>query len=1158
MKTVCLDDKYTLETGRIYVSGTQALVRLPMMQRQADARAQLRTAGFISGYRGSPLGGYDIGLWQAKPFLEQNHVRFEPGLNEELAATAVWGTQQTEIFGPARVDGVFGIWYGKNPGLNRCADVFSHANAAGTARYGGVLAVSGDDPGATSSSLPNQCEHAFIAAMMPVLNPADVQDFLDLGLFGFALSRYSGLWIGFKAVADTVESSASVAVDPGRAAFAEPNDFEMPEDGLSARWPDDRWSQDSRLQDFKLPAAQAFARANGVDRVVLGSGRPRLGVVTTGKSYRDVRQALDELGIDEAMAKEVGVTVYKVGMSWPLEPQRMSQFAEGLEEILVVEERRPVMETQIKELTYHWEAAKRPRVVGKSDETGAPLLPSTGEFSPELAARVIGRRIARLSDHPRVTERLARLEARAAKAPPRTAEIIRVPHFCSGCPHSRSTKLPEGSVAMGGIGCHSLAVWMPDRDTRCLTQMGGEGANWIGLAPFVERNHVFQNLGDGTYSHSGSLAIRAALAAGANITYKLLYNDAVAMTGGQPLEGGPTVAQITHQLRAEGVSRVVVVREDPGKYPVGMGFAPGVTLHHRDEMPRLQRELREWPGVSVIVYDQICAIEKRRRRWRGELAEPEWRPFINDSVCEGCGDCLEKSGCAAVVPIETAFGRRRAIDQSACNFDLSCVDGFCPSFVAVVGGRPRRPDGTAMPAPEAAALPEPEPERLQGVYDILVSGVGGTGVITIGAILGMAAHIEGLGCSVLDHTGMARKGGAVTTHVRLAAHDEEIAAPRIARGKARVVIGGDMVVTASDEVLSRVEQGTTRAAVNSHPNPTSAHTIDPDAPFDVGALRAVIAEATSAGDSEFIDATRLATALLGDAIYTNMLLLGYAVQRGLIPVSRAAIERAIELNGTAAADNLRAFAWGRMAAHDAAAVEAAAAPNAVFAAETAAEETLDDMVERHAHYLAAYQDAAYAERYRTLVRAVAETEEARSRTGCGALAQAVARSYFRLMAYKDEYEVARLMTDPGFEAKLRRQFGGDFRLRYHLAPPLLARRDPETGERMKRAYGPWMKGAFRLLARMKRLRGTVLDPFGYSAERRDERRLVAEYEGVIGELLATLADKNHALAVQIARVPEAIRGFGHVKARNIAAAKEAEAVLLARFRGEYAQPVAAE
>ncbi|MHA1568815.1 MAG: indolepyruvate ferredoxin oxidoreductase family protein, partial [Alphaproteobacteria bacterium] len=925
LAAVSLDDKYALESGRVYLSGTQALIRLPMMQRQRDLRAGLDTAGYISGYRGSPLGGYDLGLWQAKKFLEQHHIRFEPGLNEDLAATAVWGTQQTEIFGGARYDGVFGIWYGKNPGVNRCGDVFSHATAAGTSAHGGVLAISGDDPGATSSSLPNQCEQAFIASMMPVLNPAGVREFIEFGLIGFALSRFWGAWVGFTTGADTIESSGSVEVDPDRAPIVPPNDFEMPPDGLSARWPDDRFSQDSRLQNFKLPAAQAFARANGLDRVVLGGKRRRFGVATTGKAYLDTRQALEELGIDDKVAEEIGLVLYKVGMTWPLEPKRARGFADGLEEIFVVEERRPLIETQLKEQAYNWDASARPRIVGKTDESGAALLPPTGEFNPMMLARAIGARIQRMGGHPRVSERLARLDARAADAAPKGAEIVRVPHFCAGCPHARSTVVPEGSTAMTGIGCHSLVMWMPGRNTITITHMGGEGVTWVGAEHFVDVDHMFQNLGDGTYYHSGLLAIRAAVAAKTNITYKILYNDAVAMTGGQPVEGSPSVAGITKQLHAEGVGRIAVVSDEPDKYPVAAGFAPGVSTHHRDEMDALQRELREWPGVSAIVYDQVCATEKRRRRKRGEYPMADVRPFINDLVCEGCGDCSEKSTCIAVAPLETELGRKRVIDQSACNTDLSCVDGFCPSFVTVHGGAPRKRESGIAPEKRdtgATSLPAPATAALDGVYGVMVGGVGGTGVITIGALLGMAAHLEGKEVSVLDNTGMARKGGAVTTQVQIAERGGAIAAPRIAAGNAELVIGCDMVVSASAEVLATIRQGQTRAVVNGHPASTSAVVFDPDAPTGAEAMRALIAERAGEGQTDFIDATRLATALLGDSIYSNLLLLGYACQKGLLPVGLDAVERAIEMNGIAVDANMRAFAWGRRAAHDAAAAEA--------------------------------------------------------------------------------------------------------------------------------------------------------------------------------------------------------------------------------------------
>ncbi|HET9041936.1 MAG TPA: indolepyruvate ferredoxin oxidoreductase family protein [Burkholderiales bacterium] len=1116
LRAVALEDRYVLERGTVFLSGIQALVRLPLEQRRRDARAGLNTAGFVSGYRGSPLGGYDLALWQAKRALDAAQVRFEPGLNEELAATAVWGTQQTEVFGGGRYDGVFGIWYAKNPGVDRAGDALKHANAAGTARHGGVLAISGDDPGASSSTLPNQCEPAFIAAAMPVLYPAGVAECLEFGLLGFALSRYAGLWVGFKTVADTVESTATVALTGTDLKYVAPQDFTPPPGGLHARWPDDRWSQDERLHRHKLPAAVAFARANGIDRAFRWGRAARLGIVTAGKAYLDVREALRLLGIDAAAAGELGVAVYKLGLVWPVEPEGLRAFADGVAEVLVIEERQPVIESEAKRLAYNWPADRRPVIVGKQDERGAPLVPATGELSPLAVARIIA---ARLGD-PRIAARLPEVPAAAAPT-----ALPRVPHFCAGCPHNRSTVVPEGSVAMAGIGCHSLAMWQPGSRTMTLTQMGGEGANWVGLAPFVATPHMFQNMGDGTYYHSGLLAIRAALAAGTSITFKVLVNDAAAMTGGQPVEGSPTAEEIARQLVAEGVERVALVGET---LPSGVS-GPGVSVHHRDDLGAVQRELRGFRGVSAIVYDQVCATEKRRRRRRGELAAPTVRPFINTLVCEGCGDCVVQSGCVAVQPVETPFGRKRRIDPAACNVDLSCLEGFCPSFVTVEGGAPRRRD---VPLPDAyARLPEPSVAALGAPVNVLVAGVGGSGVITVGALLGMAAHLEGKGALVLDNTGLARKGGAVATHVRIARDAGALHAPRIDAAQADVLLACDLIVAASPAMLGAIAPGRTQVVANRHPTLTAAQLADPDAQCDFGALEGALA-AAGAGRVEALDATALAAALLGDPIYANLLLLGIASQHGWLPVGAAALERAVELNGNAVAANLAAFRWGRLAAVDPEAVRAAAAP---YLPEAVVETTLADVVERRTRFLAEYQDEAYAARYRTLVELARAAE--RERVGAeGAFADAVARSYFKLLAYKDEYEVARLHTLPEFRAAIDREFEGELRVEYHFAPPLF------PGRPRKRRFGPWIRPLLGTLARLRRLRGTPFDPFGWTSERRRERALVAEYEATVRRLAGALAPANRAAATELAALPQRIRGYGEVKARAIAAvaAREAE------------------
>ena len=1155
---VSLEDKYTLDSGRVYITGVQALVRLPMMQRRRDVAAGLDTAGYISGYRGSPLGGFDNALVQARPLLEAHHVRFHPGLNEDLAATAVWGSQHTEIFPGGKYDGVFAIWYGKGPGVDRSGDVLKHGNFAGSGRNGGVLCIAGDDHGAKSSSMPHQSEQAFVAALMPVLNPSSVQEYLDLGLFAFAASRYSGCWMGFKAVSDTVESSASVLVDPHRLRFTEPGDFDLPADGLNIDVEYMPIPYEQRLLEQKLPAVLAFARANPVDRVVIAAPRPRIGIVTAGKAYLDLRQALDDLGIDEETAAEIGLSVYKLALTWPIEPEGVIRFAAGLDELIVVEEKRGFIEDQLTRLFYNRKDAPA-RIVGKRDESGSALIPERGELSAAIVARALAARLRRAGApgaedaelDRRLVQRLSRVDQIAEQAGKAAAILARSPYFCSGCPHNTSTRVPDGSRAMAGIGCHGMAMFHPGRSTYYATHMGGEGVNWIGHAPFTTEDHIFANLGDGTYDHSGILAVRAAVAAGVNITYKILYNDAVAMTGGQPLGGEVRVDAIAHQMVAEGAEKVVVMSDEPEKYPAG--YLPrGVPFHHRDDLDRVQRDLRDTPGVTVLVYDQTCAAEKRRRRKRGLMADPPKRAFINHLVCEGCGDCSVASNCVSVQPLETRLGRKRRIDQSNCNKDFSCLKGFCPSFVTVHGGQVRKATGPGVGGGATdpfAGLPEPHRPGCVEPYGILVTGIGGTGVITIGALLGMAAHVEGKGVTVLDSTGLSQKNGAVASHVRIAERAEDLHATRIGAGAVRLLLGCDMVTAAAPESLATIDQGASRAVINGDVTPPAAFVIDNTIDLGSRLMARQIQDIAGREMVDFVEATTLATALLGDSIATNLFMVGYAYQKGLIPLAAASIEEAVRLNAVAVEANRQAFGWGRLAAHDPAGVWKIARP--LMAAEAEGEddapETLDGIVEHRAAFLRAYQDEAWAQDYRrTVERArAAEAERAPGRSG---LAEAVARNLFRLMSYKDEYEVARLYTSGEFEAGLRRQFEGDFRLRFHLAPPLLARRDPETGELRKREFGPWVFGAFRTLARMRRLRGTAFDLFGRTAERRMERRLIAEYRETVDAILDRLAPDNHDEAVALASVPEGIKGFGHVKERSVEAARRRAARLEREFR----------
>src|SRR4051794_39629113 len=995
-----LDDKYTLERGRVFLTGTQALIRLMMLQRERDLRAGLNTAGFISGYRGSPLGGLDQSLWRARQHLESHHIRFQPGVNEDLAATAIWGSQQLNLFPKARYDGVFSMWYGKGPGVDRCGDVFKHANAAGTSRHGGVLALAGDDHAAKSSTLPHQSEHIFKACLIPVLNPANVQDYLDLGLHGIAMSRFSGCWIAFKCVTDVVESGASAIVDPDRVNVQLPADFAMPPGGLNIRWPDGILEQEARILDYKVYAALAYARANRLDRLVWDSPRARLGIVTTGKSYGDVMRALFDLGIDETVARDIGLRVYKVALSWPLEPLGARRFAEGLEEILVVEEKRQVIEYQIKEELYNWkEGVRAPRVVGKFDDSGewsrsggqpagTWLLPAHYEHSPAMVAKAIGQRLEKLGMAAplgsQFRERLAFLDFKEkALARPRVTSV-RQPYFCSGCPHNTSTRVPEGSRAMAGIGCHFMALWM-NRNTATFTHMGGEGAPWIGQAPFTDEKHVFANLGDGTYFHSGLLAIRAAVAAKVNMTYKILYNDAVAMTGGQRHDGPLDPAMISRQIAAEGVKPIIVVTDEPEKYPAGTSWAPGVTVRHRDELQAVQKELRETQGVSALIYDQTCASEKRRRRKRNEFPDPAKRVVINERVCEGCGDCSVKSNCLSVEPLETEFGRKRVINQSSCNKDFSCLKGFCPSFVTVEGGRLRKGRSTAKAGGDFPALPEPTPPSLDTAYGVLVTGIGGTGVITIGQIIGVAAHLEGKGVTVLDMSGLAQKDGAGKSHRANGAPARDHPGTRLDTGGAHLVLGCDLVVTASSEAIAKMAPVRTRAVVNASVTPTAEFVRNPDWQLPGSDLQRDVRETTRTSD--FVGATELATALMGDAIATNMFMLGYAYQKGWVPLAGESLERAIELNGVAVEFNKKSFLWGRRAATDQEKVRRIATPAEVIPIDQHFSRSLDELIERRAKFLADYQNAAYAARYRALVSRVRGIEQ--DKTGSSKLAEAV-------------------------------------------------------------------------------------------------------------------------------------------------------------------------
>ena len=1165
LETVTLDDKYSLDHGRAFMSGVQALVRLPMLQRSRDAIAGLNTAGFISGYRGSPLGGYDQALWAAKKHLAAQNIVFQPGVNEELGATAVWGTQQLDLYPQSqKFDGVFGIWYGKGPGVDRCSDVFKHANMAGTAKHGGVIAIAGDDHVSKSSTAPHQSDHIFKACGLPVFFPSSVQEILDMGLHAFAMSRFSGVWSGMKTIQEVVESSSSVSVDPDRVKIIIPEDFQMPPGGLHIRWPDAPLEQEARLMDYKWYAALAYIRANKLNYNVIAAPDDRFGIIASGKAFNDTRQALSDLGLDEDTCHQLGIRLHKVNVVWPLEASITRDFALGLQEILVVEEKRQVIEYQIKEELYNWRADVRPNVLGKFDEPEGDqsggewgranpsdhwLLRPKADLTPAIIAKAIAKRLTKLGVPADI---IARMKARLAIIDARERALVetkidtgeRAPWFCSGCPHNTSTRVPEGSRAVAGIGCHYMTVWM-DRSTSTFSQMGGEGVSWIGQSAFTTDKHVFANLGDGTYFHSGLLAIRQAIASGVNITYKILYNDAVAMTGGQQVGERPeghSVLQIMQSLIAEGVTRLVIVTDEPEKYE-GARLLDGVTVKHRDELDKIQREFREIKGTSAIIYDQTCATEKRRRRKRGTLVDPAKRVVINELVCEGCGDCSVQSNCLSVEPLETEFGRKRRINQNTCNKDYSCVKGFCPSFVTVEGGQLRKPkkekkgDLGSLPV-----LPDPVLPVAESAWGIVVGGVGGTGVITIGQLLGMAAHLEGKGVVTQDAGGLAQKGGATWSHIQIANRPEAIYTTKVDTAKADLIIGCDPIVTASPYTLATMQPGRTFVAMNSHGTPTAAFVTNPGWQFPGGNCESAVRLAVGVEGMASFDAEQVAVQMIGDSIYTNPLMLGFAWQKGRVPLSHAALMRAIELNNVQVDNNKAAFEWGRRCAHDLVSVQALFKAAQVI--EFVKKPSLAEMLAKRVAFLTDYQNAAYAQSYQVFVDRVRTAEAPLGKT---TLTEAVARYLFKLMAYKDEYEVARLHADTGFLDKVNAMFEGDFKLNYHLAPPLIGSKN-DKGELQKRQFGPWMLTGFRLLARLKRLRGTPLDIFGRIEERQVERALIGEYRASLEEVLAGLTAQNHATALEIARIPELIKGYGHVKARHLAIARPQWAALMDDFR----------
>mgnify|MGYP003630035419 FL=1 len=1141
---VSLGDKFDLNKERIFVTGTQAVVRMLMMQKERDRRAGLNTAGFVSGYRGSPLGALDQQLFQAGRQLAASDITFQPGLNEELAATACWGTQQAELDGNGKYDGVFSLWYGKGPGVDRSGDVFRHANLSGSSRHGGVLALMGDDHTAESSTNAHQTEFLFVDTMIPILNPAGVQEIIDYGLYGFALSRFAGTWAALKCVKDNVESTQSVEAGMDRLKIILP-EFDMPPGGLNIRAGElDFLAQEARLHEYKRAAASAFIRANGLNRIVFSGGaNPKLGIISVGKSYLDVRQSLNDLGVDEAEANRLGVRLMKIAAPWPLGFEDFRAFVEGLEMVIVVEEKRSLIESQLREELYG--SAQQPVIVGKRDEHDNWLFPVKGALDPNDISVAVGERILRvIGPSEQIDQRVKRIRQSQAMLADMGDIAVRTPYFCSGCPHNSSTKVPEGSKAAAGIGCHFMAIWM-DRDTQGFTQMGGEGAQWVGQQPFTNTEHIFQNIGDGTYNHSGILALRFALSAKSDVTYKILFNDAVAMTGGQHHEGGLTVDAIARQVRAEGVDRIAVVSDEPDKYPTGMDWPDRVTFHHRLEMDAVQRELRTVKGVTVLLYDQTCAAEKRRRRKRGTYPDPDKRVIINELVCEGCGDCGIQSNCVSVQPVETEFGRKRRIDQSSCNKDFSCVEGFCPSFVTVHGGKIKKAKAAALSSDPLEGLPIPQSTLNEDGWACVITGVGGTGVVTIGAILGMAAHLEGKGCGMIDMAGLAQKGGAVYSHVRIAARPEDIAAIRVPAGKADLILGCDLVVSGSRKVLAAVKEGGTLFVANTAEVMPGDFARNADFSLPVERLKRAVVRSAGEERTIFFDGTAAANLLFGNAIAANMFLLGIACQRGGLPLAAETIEQAIRLNGQATDMNIAAFRWGRRAAHDPAIVKDMmnAARTPVRTHELS--QTLDERVERRIQFLTAYQSKSYADRYARQIARIRAIDE-KLNGEAGALSDAVARNLFKLMAVKDEYEVARLYSDGSFKAQLSNQFDSWDRLEFHMAPPVLSEKDA-NGHVRKRRFGPWMMKLFPVLAAMRTLRGSPFDIFGYQQERRQEQQLLIAYEALLEEVGPDITSANYQAATHLLQYPQRIRGYGHVKQRSIVETHAEVSALKAAF-----------
>lgn len=1143
---VTLNDKYTIESGRILINGNQALVRLPVIQYQLDKKQGLNTAGYISGYRGSPLGGYDSNLWKAKKYHEANNITFQPGVNEDLAATAIWGTQLLNSVPDPTVDGVFSIWYGKGPGVDRCGDVFKHANYAGTHENGGVLVVYGDDHPGKSSTVSHQSEQALAANLIPSLYPADVSEFIDYGVLGWALSRYAGLWVGFKCVNETVEQTATIDIDLDSIDIKLPNRDEFPADTINQKSRNLVQPQvtESNVINNRLPLVHRFVLANNIDQIRLSkngnSTGAHVGIVTAGKSYNDVMSALNLLDIDKSLALDLGLSVYKVGCIWPLEPTKLADFADQQDELVIIEEKRSFLEEQVKSSLFGTSVAAV-RVVGKKDQQNEPMLPSDIQIEPLSIAFVIAERL-RFNGitHPVIESALEKLKLRLDPKSCATS-MPRTPYFCSGCPHNTSTKLPQGSIAMAGIGCHAMATFYR-QDTLTPAQMGGEGLQWVGLSKYTETPHVFQNLGDGTYYHSGLLAIRAAVASKTNITYKILYNDAVAMTGGQPVDGPISVAEISQQVAHEGITKCVLVTDSPEAYNNSNDLAQGIEIYHRDRLDMVQTMLSKTAGCTVLIYEQTCAAEKRRRRKRGLIEDPKKRLFINEDVCEGCSDCSVQSTCVSIQPIHTNKGIKRKIDQSSCNKDYSCNKGFCPSFITVIGGKPKKSAAMSIEQSLFADLPKPTILAIENNYNVMIAGIGGSGVITVGAILAMAAHIDGKACSIYDMTGLSQKNGAVYSHVKFAESPDKLFSSKIDVADSDFVMAFDLLAALGAESAKTINPDKTKVLGNSDVTPTVIFQLNPLAVPTASADQKALDSLVAPGQADYIDATNIAKQLLGDTIGANLFVVGYALQKGLLPVSISAVQQALTLNGVSIEFNLQALNLGRLLAYN---------PDvfnklSINKTDVVTELSLSKLIEQNVEHLTKYQNSDYAQQYKKFVETVI-TSETEISPKFQVLSRAVATNLAKLMSYKDEYEVARMHSDPDLIKRITNEFEGDFNLKFNLAPPLFSKRHPDTGLPVKKEFGQWMLSAFKLMAKFKFLRGTKFDIFGYSEERQMERQLINDYRDQVSNLLTKINRDNLNVAVEIAELPQKIKGFGHIKERNIKEAKKHEVLLMNKF-----------